>query len=692
MEETQWGLVGDNPDLTGDQVALMLALSQHVAAANEFDELLPRIAWIARSLIDAARLQVFMTEPDRLGYRCAWAVGDDSTDLINARYDVGVGVCGWVLRHGRAVVCGPSADPPSAHIPWASGDATQIAVPLSIKGTIVGVLLGTGRAADASFTRRDLRLLTVVATQTAIALDSAQMLAEERRLRARIGQLYRHSEAERHRAQATLLAIADSVIQTDLQGRVVYANTAARTLIGWTDGQIEGRAITALHHFTTLAGDAVAHPVMRAIDSGNTMTFAGTHTMVTENGGRLRVEGSVALLPDPFGGPRGAVMVLRDVTDQHVLQQKLQISQKMDSLGFIAGSIAHDFNNLLGVIMGNLHLLSLEPLPAHQSELVTDSTLAAQRGAELVRDMLSVSSNAEVHTKEQSLNAMARSIHQIGARVIAPMRVKLKLCDSDVSVDIDRGLVQDAVINLLINARDASPDSSQITLRTRVATMHADTAHGSTGRFAMIEVQDDGVGMAPEVAARIFEPFYTTKSIGKGTGLGLSTTYKHITAMGGTINVVSAPAQGSTFSLSFPCTVDGHAQAAPKDERQQDTLLEAPTVLVVDDERLIRRVLGRVIRSMGWNMIGAADAEQGVAALAAHPEVGIMLTDVSMPGTMDGMDLAGHCEQHFPKVRILVATGNANALAARHSSLEWATLAKPFTPDDLKAALTSLAD
>ncbi len=376
------------------------------------------------------------------------------------------------------------------------------------------------------------------------------------------------------------------------------------------------------------------------------------------------------------------------------LEEQLRHAQKMEAIGRLSGGIAHDFNNLLTAIRGYSELLltSLEgsPLRADVEEIFN----AAERAATLTGQLLAFSRRQILSPEILVLNQRVMDMSRLLSRLIGEhIAIDLHLATDLWSVRADAAQLEQVLVNLALNARDAMPDGGRLAIETgnrEVTLGQARTLEISPGSFVELIVRDTGVGIAPDVQARIFEPFFTTKPKGAGTGLGLSMVYGFVRQSGGTVTVQSAPGHGSSFSLLLPRT-DDTTVAPPTPRTLTAASLGTGTILIAEDERALRRLSATVLRQAGYQTLEASDGQQALDLYTVHAsKITMVVTDVVMP-RMGGIELARCLRKLRPDVRLLFVTGYVDQSEALHEQ-GTPVLLKPFSPDALlKAVAAALA-
>jgi PAS domain S-box-containing protein len=382
-----------------------------------------------------------------------------------------------------------------------------------------------------------------------------------------------------------------------------------------------------------------------------------------------------------------------DITDRRRVEEQFRQAQKMEAVGRLAGGVAHDFNNLLTVIGGyTAVLLATHPSGERGRQQLEQIEKACERAAALTRQLLLFSRKRPLETTVVSLNDIVGDVQKMIARLIGE-DIRLVVCPDPAApcVKADRGLIEQAIINLAVNARDAMPQGGTITLTTAEAVLDAPLgAHGGEippGRYALLRVADTGTGMDPETAAQAFEPFFTTKEPGKGTGLGLSTVFGTIRQSGGYVSLVTNPGRGAAFSLFFP-PVEGDASPQTASDKAP-TGAPRGTVLVVEDEDAVRTLAALILRSRGHTVIEASGGEEALHVCRDHiGPIDVLVTDVIMPGISGGA-LAGAAVMFRPGLRTVFISGYSDDALVMHgiAANDAAFVQKPFTPEQLAKAV-----
>ena len=385
--------------------------------------------------------------------------------------------------------------------------------------------------------------------------------------------------------------------------------------------------------------------------------------------------------------------------DRRRLEQQLQEAQKLEAVGKLAGGVAHDFNNVLTAILGSAELLLLDSPPGAPTREELDIIRgAATRAQDLIRQLLAFSARQVLQPVVLDLNHLVKNVGKMLRRLIGEdIKLVSDLAPELAAVRADPGQIEQVLVNLAVNARDAMPDG----VRLAIKSFNAEVSEGDVsapnhvppGRYAVLEVSDTGSGMSTETQARIFEPFFTTKAQGKGTGLGLATVYGIVRQSDGHISVESAPGAGATFRVYLPRVAEAVTPAATPGTVTAPAV-GRETVLLAEDEPLVRLLARRVLEQAGYTVLVAAGGAEALETARRHDgPIHLLLTDVVMP-EMSGRDLVRHLLDLRPGVPVLYMTGYSDEAIARHGVLDPGTalIQKPFTPAALARKVREALD
>jgi PAS domain S-box-containing protein len=528
----------------------------------------------------------------------------------------------------------------------------------------------------------------------------------ERRVRERTEELQRsnaalkaeiaerqQAEQELQRTRAFLDVMIESLpamllVKDAGTGRCIYLNRAGEDLLGIDRAELVGKTVRELAQGQD--ADLIELQDKRALTSDKPYEiYEGT--LNTRKLGKRLVRTKKLPVPDETGAPKYLLAFSEDITDQRQLEDQLRHSQKMEALGHLTGGLAHDFNNLLAIIIGNLDVLAeLRPGDAEQTELVQGAISAALSGSELTKRLLAFARRQPLLPEQVDLNMLVEEISMLLKRTLGQdIAVGLELDRSIAPVTVDRVQLETAIANLANNARDAMPNGGRLLIATHTAHLDADYAahHAEVvpGGYVAIEVSDSGQGMTPEVAARIFEPFYTTKAPGKGTGLGLSMVFGFMKQSGGHINVYSEPGRGTTFRLYLrPASTVGVAEDVEAPPLQPEAEAHE-TILVVEDNSQLRQIVVKQLIGLGFEVFEVDNAKRALELLALKGKVDLLFTDVVLPGEMDGCALAREVVARCPDSKVLLTSGFPGARLTDMQTLGTSVrlLSKPYRKEDL---------
>jgi two-component system cell cycle sensor histidine kinase/response regulator CckA len=492
---------------------------------------------------------------------------------------------------------------------------------------------------------------------------------------------------------ATLSGIGDAVLVTDADGRVSFLNPVAETLTGWPSAEARGKPVTELIRLLSeKTKEPIENPLIRALRERVMIAAQEAAVLVSRSGSELPVEHSASPVRDVSGEIQGAVLVFRDISKRLQLEEQATHAQKMDAVGRLAGGVAGDFNNVLTVITGYAELLRAEIPSANPMRRFVDEIIyAGERAAALTRHLLAFSRGATAPPSVLDINQILSPMEPMLRRLLGNNIELILLTTAGVGrVRADASQMEQVVVNLATNARDAMPHGGKLVIET--ANIDLDEAAAQNmglkpGAYVMLAVSDTGIGMDNETRSRLFEPFFTTKPPGSGSGLGLATVYGAIKQAEGQVTVYSQPNCGTIFEIYLPRVKEGVAETP-----RRRSAKGSETILLVDDEDGVRKLVFAVLKSNGYDVMEAAN---GVSALAAYEKNGhkvdMVLTDVVMP-QMNGFELGKQLKERAPGVKILYMSGYRDNAIGAGGEAPRAFLHKPFTPDVLLAKVREVLD
>jgi len=556
------------------------------------------------------------------------------------------------------------------------GTVSLLLLPLIVKGEVVGSL-GLDATSPRHFTPEEVSLAWNVADQVASALARAWLDEERRRLSAAIEQT------------------AESVVITDTEGTILYVNPAFERTTGYSRAEAVGRNP---HILKSGKQDAAFYKELwDTITAGR--VWQGRFINRRKDGTLYIEDATITPVRDERGTIVNYVAVKRDVTRELQLEEQYYQAQKMEAVGQLTAGIAHDFNNLLTAINGFAELMQLQLPPEDPlQELVGQLLSSGRRAAALIRQLLTFSRRQIIEPQVLNLNDVVIEMERMLRRVIGEnIELETVLAPNLWPVEVDRAQMEQVVVNLAVNARDAMPNGGKLIIETANVVLDdeyvARHLEVQPGEHVLLSVSDNGVGMSLEVKAHLFEPFFTTKERGKGTGLGLATVYGIVKQSGGSIWVYSEEGEGTTFKIYLP-----RAKGVPQPLRPPEAGREIPsgveTVLVVEDDDGVRELAQRVLQRQGYTVLTARNGQEALELSNRHPTpIHLLLTDVIMPG-LSGRELAEQLQAHRPDLKLLFMSGYTDEAIARHGVLSpgVALVQKPFSPVELARKVRAVLD
>ena len=668
--------------------AALIETGRELASGLEPAQVAGQIANSVVRVFDARHSTLYRLDREAGRLVCIAAAGSGDPEAWRGRsMRVGEGVVGRAAAEERSVwTPDVLADPKITMPDWtaervrADGFRSVLAMPLKAGERVIGVL-GLGDAPGRTYTEDELALLAAFVGQGAVALENAALYLEIRDARDFLQSITDHSP--------------DAIITTDGRGRVTYFSRGAAAMFGCRSEEMIGETVANLYP----GGLEEARIVRRRLAEEGPLRNYETG-FLGKDGRRIEVSASIAMLRDPAGAEVGTLGVLKDIGERRHLEEQLRQSQKMDAIGRLAGGIAHDFNNLLTVIAGRAQLIisRLRPEePIHRDATLVRTT--ADRAAALTQQLLAFSRKQVLQPQVLDLNAVVTGMEPMLGRLIGEDIDLAVIPAADLGrVKADPGQIEQVIVNLVVNARDAMPEGGRLTVET--ADVELDPAYASrhfsvpAGPYVMLAVTDTGLGMDEQTRSRVFEPFFTTKDPGKGTGLGLATVYGIVKQSGGDIQLYSECGRGTSFKIYLPHV----AEAATAPGQTRATTGAVPrgdeTVLLVEDQPEVRDLAREILEASGYRVLEACDAQEAVLMAERHPgPIHLLLTDVIMP-RQSGRALAERLRPLRPELQVLYMSGYTNEAIVRHGVLEPDTvfIQKPFTPAALGSKVRETLD
>jgi PAS domain S-box-containing protein len=500
----------------------------------------------------------------------------------------------------------------------------------------------------------------------------------------------RTAETESVRQRTLFHALFDScpdaMIITDASGEITLCNAATTQIFGYTPGALVGRPVRLLF----AAGDADSRR-NEAVGIEERVLQPSTVTFRHASGDIFPGSTLTTAITDPGGARLGILTIVRDISREVAQEQAWRKLQRMEALGQLTGGIAHDFNNLLTIITGNHELLEFEIDTDMQRDLLRRANDAAMMGARLTARLLTFARRRPLDAVLIDLNEQVLGMMDLLRRTLGEtISLTASLAPNLWVVRSDLSEIESAVLNLAINARDAMPSGGKLILETRNVELADSDLAGEVGvlpgRYVRLSVSDTGSGMPPDVLARAFEPFFSTKQAGKGTGLGLSVIYGFAKQSNGHVSIYSEVGRGTTVNVYLPCAVDEvTADPAAADVEAATRKPSGKTILVVEDQAPVREVTLRRLKQLGYGVVEAENAREAIDVLLSGTPVDLVFSDVVMPGEMTGFDLREWVRANRPGLPVVLTSGFAENVVRARESAEDANeiLRKPYAREDL---------
>ncbi|HZI34087.1 MAG TPA: PAS domain S-box protein, partial [Candidatus Binatia bacterium] len=487
-----------------------------------------------------------------------------------------------------------------------------------------------------------------------------------------------------------------SIVITDPAGQIEYVNPKFTMVTGYTPGEVYGKNPRLLKGSDTPAGEY--QHLWETITSGR--EWHGTFHNRKKNGEFYWETASISPITDGNGRITHFLAIKEDVTKQKALEEQFRQMQKMEAIGRLAGGVAHDFNNILAIILMQAELMASNgALPPEERECAGEISKAAQRGANLTRQLLMFSRRQVLQPRDVDLNEVLTSFTRMLQRILGEdIQMHFKLSPQPLLLHADAGMLDQILINLSVNCRDAMPRGGRLIMETSAEHFDELTAsqfsEARPGSFACLTVSDTGAGISPEILPLIFDPFFTTKEAGKGTGLGLATVFSIVQQHQGWIDVYSKVGHGTTFRIFFPRLPGGTVEklsAVPMTSLPRGD----ETILLVEDEPSLRALVQDILVQLGYRVLDAASSSVALELWKQHADkIHLLLTDLVLPDGMNGRELAEQMLKAKPALRLLYVSGYSAEVAGRDFPLQEGVnfLAKPFHAHKLAQTVRTRLD
>src|ERR1041384_5979566 len=654
---------------------VMTGLIPAVASTLDPNTILHKVAEAALQQCDSDTVSIMLPAEDGRALCVEVAEGKDSNNIRGARVAVDEGIAGWVARHHETLAFQGRVDDPRFS-PMNPRDSihSSVSMPMMVGSKLVGVLNVSSTKSRQPISVGETKALAILANLAAPALESARH--------------YRRMQETERRYRSIFENAVEGMFQTTPSGKIIEANPAMAAILGYespeeliesisdlgaevyVDSKARKRFLAEIEAQGLIKGFEAQ---MYRKDGSRIWASVGARAIYDESGDELRFEGGI-----------------EDISERKLLEEQLVQSQKMEAIGTLAGGIAHDFNNLLTAIIGYSQLAASRLNEDDRMfKEIEEIRKAGTRAAELTKQLLVFSRKEVLQLRVMDLNTTVENVGKMIRRVIGEDIELVTSLDPELGrIKADPGQIEQVIINLAVNARDAMPQGGKLIIETGNIILDEEYTRlhfrVQPGAYVMMAVRDTDFGMEAETQSHIFDPFFTTKEPGKGTGLGLSTVYGIVKQSDGDIWVYSEPGRGTTFKLYLPC-VERRAEESDYQESPAIIPRGTETILLVEDEALVRNLAALVLREQGYEVLESSSGEEALRiARYYHGSIHMLLTDVVMP-KMSGKELSEQIKLIKPDISVLFASGYTDDAVVHHGVLEadMQFIQKPFTPNTL---------
>jgi PAS domain S-box-containing protein len=654
-----------------------------ISAERPLPLILDEITHTVDSIIPQVSSSILLVQDNQLMHGSAPKLPSEYNRLVNGlAIGEGVGSCGTTAARKQVVIVSDMrTDPlwaPYGHLVDILGMRACWSTPIIDSQDQVLATFGLYYPSPCVPTKEDHALIERFCQFVRIAIERTRLRDNAR--------------ADEERFRAIAQASSDVIWEYDLATDAMTYSDGMLRLFGHdpaTDPYLASGAL-ASHYIHDDDREAVVARMAEATNQGK--NWKVDYRYQRADGSYAHVVNRAIVLVNAGNKPHRVVGSITDTTEQKQLEEQLRRSQRLEAVGQLTGGIAHDFNNLLTIILGNADQLAEElPASTEHQELAEDIKAAARRGADLIRSLLSFSRQQVLHAKPVRLTDLIQGTHILLQRALGTHRsLVLDFPEQPWATFLDAGQFENALLNLVLNARDAMPSSGTLTLRLRNTPLTtAPSFDGAlpAGDYVILEVQDTGTGMDENTLKHAFDPFFTTKELGKGSGLGLSMVYGFVKQSNGYVAIESSPGKGTTVRVYFPRHLDAAGHDPLRTTPGVTKASGAETILIVEDEPVVQQFLVTQLKHLGYAVVAAENGDDALEILEETPNVKLLFTDMMMPGSLDGYELAQRARELKPDIGVILSSGYSDKIGPSDAQTPegyW-VLAKPYMRSDLAA-------
>ena len=652
-----------------------------ISSLLDLDQILAVVAEKARQLIGAGQMIVPIVDEDRQIYSYLAASGKNSALILGQSFPLNVGMCGWVLSNRQPLYFGEGSQSlMGKNVAWAQGMESALLVPLMSRGNIVGGLSGLGKEGGGSFTQEDQSLLELFAWHISVVIENAM--------------IFKQLKNHKFQSQSILDNTPAIIYIKDTAGKFLLINKQHEKLFKFSNQDIKGK--TDYDVFSHEVAEKFVNNDQQVLKNKLPVEFEekvdqadGEHVYISAKFPLFDINNKIYAI----------CSISTDITEHRKTEAVLRRAQKMEAIGQLSGGIAHDFNNQLGVVIGYLDMINhAVGTQAGVARMVEIATRATMRCTDLTRQLLSFSRKQINDDKKLDLNECFIEMNMLFMRSLTP-KVSIEY---DVPVDLwpirtNKGELQDAMLNIVLNAGDAMAAGGRLTIMARNVWLDEAQVRQlqniTTGPYVKLTVSDTGTGMSAEVLEKIYEPFFTTKPVGKGTGLGMAMVYGFVKRNNGLINIYSESGVGTSVNIYLPMTLAENVAEVESANYHDAIVTGNEKILVVDDEPALLELTVQYLKELGYDVVSAGHAHRALDIIKSSPDIQLLLTDVIMPD-MNGYQLAKQAQAMNPAIKVLLVSGFVGNKIMDESYTRYETniLLKPFRKDVLIRKVREILD